>query len=164
MLASWWYTHNSTFFCWQGCKGGSWDVARAHFWPKILLLFTLHPYNHLHLGSGGSTQQEHISHISWGNSGYLRFSSRWPFGCSAACFSVPIAQSDLFKAKMRKWPKIVLFLTFIKEKTGFGENNVQSLIASFFVHFQKLIRPHPGPLWGGGSDGIHKTYFFSSKA
>ena len=24
------------------------------------------------------------------------------------------------------------------------------LFASFFVHFQKLIRPHPGPLWGGG--------------
>ena len=24
---------------------------------------------------------------------------------------------------------------------------------AFFVHFDKLIRPHPGPLWGGGGGG-----------
>ena len=39
-------------------------AAEAHFWPKNLFFFTLHPFNHLYLGSGGSTQQEHISHIS----------------------------------------------------------------------------------------------------
>ena len=41
-----------------------------------------------------------------------------------------------------------------------------SLFVSFFVHFQKLIRPHPGPLWGGGVAGplsskrLLKKYFF----
>ena len=24
---------------------------------------------------------------------------------------------------------------------------------AFFVHLDKLIRPHPGPLWGGGGRG-----------
>ena len=40
-----------------------------------------------------------MSFISWGNSGYLRFSGRWPFGRSAGRFLAPIAQSGPFWAQ-----------------------------------------------------------------
>ena len=42
------------------------------------------------------TQWDHKSPISWGNSGYLRFSCRWPFGRLAGRFVAPIAQSGPF--------------------------------------------------------------------
>ena len=41
-------------------------------------------------------QWDHNFPTSWGNSGYLRFSGRRPFGCSAGRFMAPIAQSGLF--------------------------------------------------------------------
>ena len=66
---------------------------------------------------------------------------------------VPIAQSDLFKAKMRKWPKIVIFKTFIKKESGFGENNVQSVIASFCLFFRAFSQINSSASWptvGGG--------------
>ena len=50
-------------------------------------------------GQTDPTQWDHKSPISWGNSGYLRFSGRWPFGRSAGCFSAPIAQSGSFWAQ-----------------------------------------------------------------
>ena len=48
-----------------------------------------------------STQWDDKSPISWGNSGYLRFSGRWPFGRSAGRFMAPIAQSGPFWAQKR---------------------------------------------------------------
>ena len=42
--------------------------------------------------------------------------------------------------------------TFIKKIPVLGKTMfivLLPLFASFFVHFQKLIRPHPSPLWGG---------------
>ena len=42
------------------------------------------------------TQWDHKSPISWGNSGYLQFSGRWPFGRLAGRFVAPIAQSGPF--------------------------------------------------------------------
>ena len=54
------------------------------------------------------TQWDHKSPISWGNSGYLRFSGRWPFGRSAGHFSAPIAQSVPFWAQKCCFrPKII---------------------------------------------------------
>ena len=35
-----------------------------------------------------------------------------------------------------------------------------SLFVSFFVHFQKLIRPHAGPLWGGVQHKVSRYIFF----
>ena len=52
------------------------------------------------------------------------------------------------------------FLTFHKQKSPvLGKTMfivLLPLFASFFVHFQKLIRPHPSPLWGVFS--IPKTF------
>ena len=97
------------------------------------------------------TQWDHKSPISWGNSGYLWFSSRWPFGCSAVYFSAPIVQSDPFKAKNTKMNKNHFFYKLSSNKFRFcgkqcSECYLLPLFASFFVHFHKLIRRPPGPL------------------
>ena len=43
--------------------------------------------------------------MSWGNSGYLRFSVTCPFGCSASRFLAPMAQNGPFWAKKAmQWP------------------------------------------------------------
>ena len=42
------------------------------------------------------TQWDHKSPISWGNSGYLRFSGRCPFGCSASRCMAPIAKNAYY--------------------------------------------------------------------
>ena len=68
----------------------------AHFRPKNLFFFTLHPHNPPFWARTDPTWWDHISPISWGNPIYLRFSGRWPFGRSAGCFTAPIAQSGLF--------------------------------------------------------------------
>ena len=52
-------------------------------------------------------------------------------------------------SKKLKWPKINFFGTIIKKNSSFRESNSQgkmSHFVAFFVHFDKLIRPHPGPL------------------
>ena len=57
------------------------------------------------------TQWDHKSPISWGNSGYLRFSGRWPFGRLAGRFVAPIAQSGPFGVqKCCFWPKNIFDL------------------------------------------------------
>ena len=56
------------------------------------------------------TQWDHKSPISWGNSGYLQFSGRWPFGRLAARFVAPIAQSGPFGVqKCCFWPETFFF-------------------------------------------------------
>ena len=45
------------------------------------------------------TWWDHISPISWGNSGYLRFSGRWPFGRSAGRFTARLPKVAFFWVK-----------------------------------------------------------------
>ena len=56
--------------------------------------------------------------------------------------------------KKQKWPKIIFLGTIINEILASGRGMVRGKMlhfVAFFVHFDKLIRPHPGPLWEGGS-------------
>ena len=60
--------------------------------------------------------------------------------------------------KKQKWPKIIFLGTIINEISASGRGMVRgkmSHFVAFFVHFDKLIRPHPGPLWGG-SEAVWK--------
>ena len=66
--------------------------------------------------------------------------------------------------KKQKWPKIIFLGTIINEILASGRGMVRgkmSLFVAFFVHFDKSIRPHPGPLWVGGlsSQGLLKEPF-----
>ena len=74
----------------------------------------------LFLGQTVPTQLDHKSTISWGNSGYLRFSGIWPFGRSAGCFMGPDCP---------KWP-------FLGPKVLFSARN------QFFVHILQFLRYH----------------------
>ena len=59
-----------------------------------------------------TTQWDHKSPISWGNSGYLQFSGRWPFGRLAGRFVAPIAQSGPFGVqKCCFWPETIFLWT-----------------------------------------------------
>ena len=52
-------------------------------------------------------------------------------------------------SKKQKWPKIIFFGTIIKKNPVSGRAMVKGKMlhfVAFFVHFDKLIRPHPGPL------------------
>ena len=61
------------------------------------------------------TQWDHKSPISWGNSGYLQFSGRWPFGRLAGRFVAPIAQSGPFGVqKCCFWPETISLWTSCK--------------------------------------------------
>ena len=56
-------------------------------------------------------------------------------------------------SKKQKWPKIIFFRTIIKKNPISGRAMVKGKMlhfVAFFVHFDKSIRPHPGPLWGAG--------------
>ena len=53
---------------------------------------------------------------------------------------------------MQKWPKIIFLRLLLKIIPVLWKAMFRLLLpgfAWFFVHFHKLIRPHPGPLWGG---------------
>ena len=51
----------------------------------------------------------------------------------------PTAQSDPWKGKNTKMVENHFVKTFIKMHSGFGESNVESAIASFFMHFYNLM-------------------------
>ena len=69
-----------------------------------------------------STQWDDKSPISWGNSGYLRFSDMWSFGRSAGSFMARIAQNGPFWAQKGcflarnkfLWTSSILFVTIMK--------------------------------------------------
>ena len=61
------------------------------------------------------TQWDHKSPISWGNSGYLQFSGRWPFDRLAGRFVAPIAQSGPFGVQKSCFlARIHLFVVSLK--------------------------------------------------
>ena len=73
------------------------------------------------------------------------------------------AQSYLDKAKNAKMAKNYLIGISIEIILGFGENGVQSAVASFcllFVHFYKLIRPLASTDTLGGLFSTHFNWFF----
>ena len=76
-----------------------WGQKTLYFWPKTQFLSTLRPYNPLFWPQTNPAQWDHIFPISSGNSGYLRFSGRCPFGRSAGHFPAPIAQNGPFWAE-----------------------------------------------------------------
>ena len=102
----------------QGCLQGA---VRAHFWAKKWpqnLIFLRYTYiTRLFWSQTDPTQWDHNIPISWGNSGYLWFSGRWPFGRSAGRFSAPIAQNGPFWAQKRCffWPEINFLWTASKK-------------------------------------------------
>ena len=69
------------------------------FGPKFCIFLRYTHITPIFWGQTDPTQWDHKSPISWGNSGYLRFSGRWLFGRSAGCFLAPIAQSGSFWAQ-----------------------------------------------------------------
>ena len=63
---------------------------------NIIKCSALRPYNPLFWPQTDPTQWDHNFPMSWGNFGYLRFSCRCPFGCSAGRFLAPNAQNGPF--------------------------------------------------------------------
>ena len=112
------------FFCGHPCKG--FNRKMLSFWCPVMVvtkkigrvrkkmdlgpkncifdqkfcIFLRYTYETtLFLARTVPTQWDDNSSISWGNSGYLRFSGRCPFGRSAGRFVAPIAQSGPFRAQ-----------------------------------------------------------------
>ena len=71
------------------------------FGPKICIFLRYAHITPIFWGQMDPNQWDHKSPISWGNSGYLRYSGMWPFGRSAGRFLAPIAQNSPFWVK--KW-------------------------------------------------------------
>ena len=150
LLPSWQNTRKKTCLCWQYCMAGFCAGTKAHFWLKILLFLRYTHITPLYWAQTDPTRWDHISSISWGNFGYLRFSGRWPFGRLAGRFLAPIAQSDPWQGQTCKnGQKYFLGGLSLKIILVLGKAMFKVLLphfAWFFVHFDKLIRPHPGPL------------------
>ena len=159
-LPSWPNTKKKTCLCWQRCMEGIWAGPKAHFWLKILLFLRYTHITPIYWAQTDPTRWDHISSIAWGNFGYLRFSGRWPFGRLAGRFLAPIAQSDPWQSQTCKnGQKYFLGGLSLKIILVLGKAMFKVLLphfAWFFVHFDKLIRPHPGPLWEGGKGSYGK--------
>ena len=90
---------------------------------------------------------------------------RDPFLSQQCCMSLPgrrqsqllalwpkVTIKALTEPKMQKWPKIIFLRLSLKIIPVLWKAMFRLLLpgfAWFFVHFHKLIRPHPSPLWGG---------------
>ena len=109
------------------------------FGPKICIFLRYAHITPIFWGQMDPNQWDHKSPISWGNSGYLWFSGRWPFGRSAGRFSAPIAQSGPFWAQKRCffWPEINFLWTASKK-----------IISGQKKHFLA----QKGPLWAIGAE------------
>ena len=71
-------------------------------------VITNYNYNPIISPETDPTQWDYIFPMSWGNSGYLRFSGRSPFGISAGRFLAPIAQNSNFLSQNAIfWPLII---------------------------------------------------------
>ena len=84
-----------------------------------------------------------------------RLAARWPV------FRSQQPKVTFSRPKCENGQKSLFFKLSSKKSPVLGKTMFRVLLplfASFFVHFQKLIRPHPGPLWGGGSKGIDKLH------
>ena len=68
-------------------------------WAKSAFFYATPIKPQFFLSQMDPTLWDHKSLISWGNSGYLRFSGMWRFGRSADRFMALIAQNDHFVPK-----------------------------------------------------------------
>ena len=123
-VQSWWWQK-----IWTISEKNGFRAKKLHFWPEILHFFTLHLWNPHFFGSDAPDRTDHMSPISWGNSGYLWFSGRWSFGRSAGRFLAPTAQSGPFWAqKWVFWPEINFLSTssnfFVTIMTRHQKDNV----------------------------------------
>ena len=99
------------------------------FGPKFCIFLRYTHITPIFWGQTNPTQWDHKSPISWGNSGYLWFSGRWPFGRSAGRFSAPIAQSGPFWAQKCCFRPEINFLctssnVFFTIMTGHQKDNI----------------------------------------
>ena len=69
------------------------------FGPKFCIFLRYTYETPIFLAQTVPTQWDHKSPISWGNSWYLWFSGRCPFGCSAGRCMAPIAENYHFWVK-----------------------------------------------------------------
>ena len=83
-----------------GCNG----LFLAKKWPENQIFLRYPHITHLFWSQTDLTLWDHNIPISWGNYGYLWFSGRCPFGCSAGRCMGPIAENYHFWAK-----KCILF-------------------------------------------------------
>ena len=74
-------------------------AVSAQLWSKNLIFLRYTYITHLIRSQTDPTQWDQNIPISWGNSGYLWFSGRCPFGCSAGRCMAPIAENYHFWAK-----------------------------------------------------------------
>ena len=132
--------------------------------PKICILLCYTHINPNFWGQTDPTQWDHNITISWGNSGYLLFSGRWPFGRSAGRFMAPIAQHGPFWAQKCCFEPKILFLWtssqyFATIMTGHQKDNVFVLL----MLLGKLLGVCKGPFLARKSDFLrytHKAPFF----
>ena len=75
-----------------GCNG----LFLAKKWPENQIFLRYPHITHLFWSQTDLTLWDHNIPISWGNSGYLWFSGRCPFGCSAGRCMGPIAENYHF--------------------------------------------------------------------
>ena len=102
LIPSWLDTKITTCLCWPIARRALGQPPGPMFCLKICIFLRYAYITPTFLGQTDLTQWGHISPISWGNFGYLRFSGRWPFGRSAGRFLVPIAQSDPWQGQKCK--------------------------------------------------------------
>ena len=100
----------------------------ASFCPKICFFSTLRQYNPLFWPQRHLTQWDHIFPMSSGNSGYLWFSGRCPFGRSAGRFLAPIAQNGPF------WPENLFFSTLRPYNPLFWPQTDLTQLGSYLPH------------------------------
>ena len=130
----------------------------AHFRPKNLFFLRYTHITPLFWARIDPTWWDHISPISWGNSGYLQFLGRWPFGRSAGRFTAPIAQSGLFRVKN----------AVFRPETHFSETSSKKVVPIVTGHQKdnSFVLTHcMAGLWGAagsifGQKLTLKTVFF----
>ena len=143
LLLSWLDTKKTTFLYWLHCMADHGPAAEAHFWPKNLFFLRYTHITPLFWARIDPTWWDHISPISWGNSGYLQFLGRWPFGRSAGRFTAPIAQSGLFRVKN----------AVFRPETHFSETSSKKIVPIVTGHQKdnSFVLTHcMADLWGGG--------------
>ena len=78
----------------------------------------------------------------------------------------PMMIMTILNKKKQKWPKIIFLGTIINEISASGRGMVRGKMlhfVAFFVHFDKLIRRPPGPLWEGGIFSLNPKTLFKFK-
>ena len=146
-------------FGWKNPPG--FFTKKCIFGPKISCFFSmLRPYNALFWPQTNLIQWNHIFPKSWGNSGYLRFSGRYPFGCSAGRFLALIAKNwPLFGANNACWLRRAGWSTLVVQNdyrksrlrflTQFGVVGVVVVVALIFAQERpkRAIMAQKGPKW-----------------